>query len=189
MIRKLNGYSQEVIDTLTKYKNTAEDGLLTDWNIGDLQTGYLIGIIDTIKPEVVVEIGTLCCYFDYLFFLLNKNGYLYTFDINDCSKPVEYLNGVVGNRITFYQGDSIATFRKFNPNKKIDMAWIDGNHGYEHAHSDLINCERLEIPNILVDDYVFDEVSCAVNTFLKYYDYDLITKSNDSRQIAYIKRR
>jgi len=72
------------------------------------------------------------------------------------------------------------------------LAWVDGGHTYDVAYSDLINCARFEIPEILIDDVDMGDVRRALTQFLsnKYenengeYSYEIADQSKNERMIT-----
>jgi len=156
-------------------------------------------VIAEIKPKVVLEIGTYKSMYPYF---LKKNlpdVKVHTFGINEESqKCVDLVNQYfVENFVTFYAGDSTKTLTEFEPeNITFDMAWVDGGHTYDVAYSDLINCARLEIPEILIDDVDMGDVRRALNEFLNNtyendndeYSYEVVDQSRSERMITRISK-
>lgn len=156
-------------------------------------------VINELNPKNVLEVGTYKCMYPYL---LKKNVLdvqVYTFGINEESqKCVDLVNKHFNeNFINFYVGDSTKTLSEFEPKDvKFDLAWVDGGHTYDVAYSDLINCARLEIPEILIDDVDMNDVKKALQKFLENtyenengeYHYEIIDQSNGERMITWIKK-
>ena len=81
------------------------------------------------------------------------------------------------------------TLSSFSPDYRIDFAWIDGGHSFETCISDLINCARLKIFTIAIDDYKWvGDVKKAVDEFIEKYDYAIENISNfaDYRGIVHL---
>lgn len=156
-------------------------------------------VINEIQPKVVLEVGTYKSMYPY-FLKTNLPGVIvHTFGINEESKKcVDLVNQYFKeNFTTFYVGDSTQTLKKFDPDDiTFDMAWVDGGHTYDVAYSDLINCARLEIPEILIDDVDMSEVRRALNDFLgnSYenencsYSYEIIDQSRSERMITRVRK-
>ena len=90
------------------------------------------------------------------------------------------------------------TLSEFDPEDlTFDMAWVDGGHTQDVAYSDLINCARLNIPEILIDDVDMAPVSSALNQFLSNvyendegeYVYEIVEQSRSERMITRISKR
>jgi hypothetical protein len=156
-------------------------------------------VINEIKPKVVLEVGTYKSMYPYF---LKKNlpkVKVHTFGINEESKKcVDLVNQYFKKKfVTFYVGDSTQTLTEFDPDDIFfDMAWVDGGHTYDVAYSDLINCARLEIPEILIDDVDMGEVRRALNDFLSNsyenengsYSYEVIDQSRSERMITRVRK-
>ena len=129
------------------------------------------------------------CYFAHLnapFAKIDTFG-----NILESRDSVKILNQEFGDYITFHLGDSRTTLSNFCPAYQIDFAWVDGGHDLETCSSDLLNCDRLRIPRILVDDYRgIEEVKKAVDQFVSVHDYKIVsaTGAEDNRGIVYLVR-
>lgn len=71
----------------------------------------------------------------------------------------QYIDGKFPGRHTLILGDShrtIPTFKEFS-NKKFDFLFIDGDHSFEGALKDLMDCQNLATPNAVIafDDVVY----------------------------------
>ena len=155
--------------------------------------------IESIQPKLVLEVGTYKSMYSYL---LKKNlpeVKVHTFGINDGSqKCVDLVNKHFDEDfVTFYLGDSVETLSEFDPEDlTFDMAWVDGGHTYDVAYSDLINCARLDIPEILIDDVDMAPVSSALNQFLSNvyenedgeFTYEIVEQSKSERMITRISK-
>jgi len=143
-----------------------------------------------IKPKNILETGTHKGNYSYFI----KKNYpeikIVTFGIDSQSQECvnlieEYFNE---NFIKFYCGNTIQTLSDYNTSLKFDLAWVDGGHNFDCAYSDLNNCARLGIKNILIDDVtLICDVNKAVNQFLdKNSNYTVIDKSKDERGIVWL---
>jgi cephalosporin hydroxylase len=143
-----------------------------------------------LKPTNIIEIGTHKGSYSYFAKMELPDCKIWTFGIDPESKHcTDLINKHFKEKfITFIEGDSKKTMPNFNEDIKFDLAWLDGDHNYEGAISDLRQCERLNINNILVDDLSMDIVRSAVNDFVKKSKYTLIEESKDSRIIGWLAK-
>lgn len=143
-----------------------------------------------INPKNILETGTHKANYSYFI----KKNYpeikIITFGIDpqsqECVNLVEeYFNE---NFIEFHCGNTIETLSNYNTSLQLDLAWVDGGHNFDCAYSDLSNCARLGIKNILIDDVtLISDVDMAVNEFLiKNPNYNLVDKSDDERGIVWL---
>ena len=148
------------------------------------------------SPSVLLETGTNKAEFCYLSKLILPTCTIHTFDLNDWS--LDCVNAVCDyfneEFVTFHKGDSQSTLSVFNPPVPIDFAHVDGGHDYNSCLSDLTNCDRLNIPTILVDDYRgIPSVGAAMEEFCKTFPYSLISQDNaskdDSRGLALLQKK
>jgi len=156
-------------------------------------------VIDEIKPKTVLEIGTYKSMYPYFLKKNLSDVKVHTFGINEESqKCVDLVNQhFKENFVTFYAGDSTKTLTEFEPEDIIfDMAWVDGGHTYNVAYSDLVNCARLEIPEILIDDIDMQDVRKALNDFIGNtyenengeYCYEVVSQSRSERMITRVRK-
>jgi hypothetical protein len=157
-----------------------------------MQTAFIEKIIRAVQPKRVVEIGTNKGYFDYYLLTLDSSILIDTFDIAPVfEKAVEIINGIFGNRVTFHCGNSIETFAIFNPPYRIDLAYVDWGHDFPVAKQDMLNCERLGIPHILIDDRVQGEpVARAAQEMMEDFGWRFTdqTDFSDGRALTYYRR-
>jgi hypothetical protein len=143
--------------------------------------------LEKYKPNYILETGTNKAEFCYLAKLFLPSCKIITFDIQQWSgKCVELVNEHFGNEdVTFIQGNTHETFGKFSRGTEIGFAHVDGGHDYATAYSDLQNCDRLNIPYVLVDDYRgIGTVTNAVNTFCEMYPYSQIDQDDESKDLT-----
>lgn len=156
-------------------------------------------VIGKINPKKVLEIGTYKSMYPYFLKTNIPDVKVYTFGIDEGSQDcVNLVNEYFGEEfITFVLGDSTETLTEFDPEDiSFDLAWVDGGHTYDVAYSDLINCARLEIPEILIDDIDMQAVRSALNVFLSNtyenengeYRYEVVDQSNSERMITHIRK-
>ncbi len=181
-IRTLPAYTK-----LINVHKTGEGNLLelTDTSTVEAQISFFIWALSKARVLSVLEIGTNKGLFGLLLSILRPNVDLTTIDINpDSILAADILNSEVDlSYVYFFCGDST----KILPNihDVYDFAWVDGNHNYEYALSDLRHCARLSIPYIAIDDTNMKSVAQAVETFLAEGVYKEIENpfiSRDSRK-------
>jgi hypothetical protein len=185
LLEKLKTLSSSGEGNLILYPGTEQDK--------ESQVSFLQKYLKKINPSVVLETGTNFGCFSILVKETLPNTKVITFGIDEWSKSaIDTIHEHYDNEfIKFIHGDSVQTFTSYETSSDIDMAWIDGGHQYGVCMSDLINCDRLKIENIFVDDYsLLGDVTRAVNEFCDNDNtpYSLIETSEDARSIAYIKR-
>ena len=77
-------------------------------------------------------------------FLENTDKNVISFDIleegNIADVAKEYIDMTYPNRHTLVVGDSRTTVPQFDFENGISAIYIDGNHSYEYAKADIINC-------------------------------------------------
>jgi len=175
-----------------------DEGYLFD-GINSLRTRtqiiLLASIIKQINAKRILETGTHTAMFCYMVYLCDSSISIDTFgDIAVSQENVNILNQKFGEYIKYHLGDSRITLKSFSPECKIDFAWIDGGHSFEVCMSDLLNCYRLGIPSIAVDDYKWEngvnDVKRAVDEFIEKYNYSISGISNlaDYRGIVYLTK-
>lgn len=155
----------------------------------EVQLKFLESHIKKIKPKLVLETGTNSGCFSVVLKLVNNDSKIITFGIDSWSKDTtDFINDKFGNFITFIHGDSKITLSEFTTEDTIDMAWVDGDHSYNGALTDLRNCKRLKIKHIFIDDVNLSaEILNAVDTFCEENNISYTEKTNDTRGIIYMK--
>ena len=93
-------------------------------------------------------------------FLTNSLANVVSFDLGEHKYLLDgkqFMDKKFPGRHTLILGDSHTTipFFKKNTNMKFDVLFIDGDHSYEGALNDLINCIDLAAPNATI---IFDDV-------------------------------
>lgn len=186
------------IEVVNKLKNTMPsnyEGCLLD-KVNDLRTrtqvNFFVSILKQINAKKILEFGTHKAMFCYVVHLYCNSIAIDTFgNLPDSQKAVDILNRKYGEYIHYHFGNSKQTLKDFSPNYQIDFAWVDGSHHYEVCMSDLVNCDRLKILNIAVDDYNWsNDVKKAVAEFVEKYNYSIAGISNfiDYRGIVHLAR-
>ena len=190
--KKLNN---ELIDEL-KAIPLGREGCLFD-RTNNLRTrtqvNFIAALIRQSNAKRILETGTYKAMFCYAAYLCNSSITIDTFcDSQESQKAVDVLNREFGGYIQFHLGDTRETLKDFSPEHQIDFAWVDGGHSPKVCFSDLVNCHRLSIPSIAVDDYKWsDDVKKTVSKFTKEYDYSIERISNliDYRGIVHLTRK
>jgi hypothetical protein len=185
----------KIIKRLQETMPLDDEGCLFD-GINSLRTRtqiiFLASIIKQINAKGVLETGTHKAMFCYIAYLCDSSISIDTFgNLPASQENVGILNQKYGKYIEYHLGDSKITLKDFSPGYQIDFAWVDGGHSFETCLSDLVNCSRLGIPSIAVDDYKWDNnVKRAVEEFVEKYNYSISGISNlaDHRGIVYLTK-
>lgn len=185
----------EVVHKLNNTMPLNYEGCLLD-KVNDLRTrtqvNFLVSILEQINAQKILEVGTHKAMFCYVVHLYDNSITIDTFgNLPESQKAVDILNRKYGEYTHYHFGNSKQTLKDFSPNYQIDFAWVDGSHHYEVCMSDLVNCDRLKIPNIAVDDYKWSkDVKKAVGEFVEKYNYSIAGISNfiDYRGIIHLTR-
>ncbi len=117
------------------------------------------------RPAVkeIMEIGFNAGHSAENFLLANPNANVTSFDlgrVNAMKYGKEYIDATYPGRHTLIVGDSTCTvpqFRLDNPNKRFDVIFIDGGHGYNVAKVDIVNSSGLAHSDtiVIVDDIMY----------------------------------
>tara|TARA_Y100001937_G_scaffold17704_1_gene24454 strand:- start:2980 stop:3588 length:609 start_codon:yes stop_codon:yes gene_type:complete len=166
-------------------------GLNADVSNKKIQVDFLTKYLKEINPEYVLETGTNLGCFSVLVKTVLPTAKVITFGIDNFSlTAVNVINKFYEDDfIEFILGDSMQTLTSFQntTGKKIDFAWVDGLHSYEGAYSDLMNCGRLKIKNIFIDDVSLPQIKDAISDFQTTYSYEIIDVSKCIQNIAFLK--
>lgn len=184
-----------IVDELRRVSLEEEAGCLLDAS-NDLrvrtQVNFLASILKKTKAKKILETGTHRAMFCYIAYLCDNKIAIDTFgNLAGSQIGVDILNQKHGFYSYYHLGDSKQTLTNFYPDYQIDFAWIDGGHSFEDCTSDLVNCARLGIPSIAVDDYKWaNSINKAVNNFTEKYTYKIASISNlaDYRGIVLLVR-
>lgn len=157
-------------------------------NGSTIQTNFHKKVFQEVNPNRILEVGTHKGSYSYFAKKELPKVQIHTFGIDSESKTcVDMINEHFNEEfITFIEGNSAETLTIFKTRMKFNLAWIDGGHTYEECLSDLKNCARLNITNILVDDNSMSTVSNAVSDFCKEFNYNIKEQSADERIIAWL---
>jgi len=155
-----------------------------------IQTEFLLRVLRSCEPGLVLETGTHKGHFGYFLQLAVPGARLDTFGIDPGSQlAADYLNDRLGGFVRFELGDSKVTLQSYSPTEPICFAWIDGGHDYATCLSDLEHCARLAVSHVCVDDHKTETgVQQAVAAFVDQCPYEFQGLSEDTRGIAYLTR-
>lgn len=144
-------------------KNTKEYKLLTslfsdsEGNLLEISSGnttlsqvlILINLLRSLKPKTIIETGTNKGLFALLVkYILPDFVKLYTHDMHKESAEVPKI---LGEWVTFIPGDTRKTMNELSV-EDVDFAWIDGGHDRDVFETDILNCDRLKVKVIAMDD-------------------------------------
>lgn len=109
-----------------------------NWHMQMSERVALMYVLDKIKPDISIEIGTFLC--GSLRPIAATSRQVYTFDIDDRSRP-NFSN------VTFITGDSANTLPHVidkinNSDREINFILVDGGHSEAVVRSDLASCLR-----------------------------------------------
>jgi methyltransferase family protein len=137
----------------------------------EAQVEFLRWGLHLANPRVIIETGTNKGLFAYLVSLVCQNVTIHTFDADPrAAKAVGLINKTQRNvEIVFHRGDSRRTLPELNV--AAEFAWIDGGHEGDVPLRDLMECYRLAVPYVAVDDTVYPDVSGAVQHLIQQSPY------------------
>ena len=113
----------------------------------------------------VLEIGFNAGHSSELFLCSNPNSNVLSIDLGYwyyCKFGYEFLKKKYPNRINVIFKDSIdalSDYETIKENTFFDFIYIDGNHTYDYAYQDMINCKKFakEDTIIILDDVIKDD--------------------------------
>lgn len=163
----------------------------------DMQIDFLSSILTGISAKNIIETGTEAAMFSYLVKCTIPQAKVTTFGMFNPTGDkrelacTDFLNKTFGDYINFIEGDSKSTLSQYQSETPIEFAWIDGGHDRNTLYQDLLNCERLKIPHVCVDDYnLLFEVRNTTNEFLsKSTFYTIQSVTEEERGICYLINR
>ena len=111
----------------------------------------------------ILEIGFNGGHSSELFLENNENAKVTSVDLGYwyyCKFGYEFLRKKYPNRIEVFFNDSIKALKDYSTIKRTvyDFIYIDGNHTYEYALNDILNCKKFsnESTILVLDDVVQD---------------------------------
>tara|TARA_Y100001958_G_C21098213_1_gene449069 strand:+ start:242 stop:976 length:735 start_codon:yes stop_codon:yes gene_type:complete len=113
----------------------------------------------------ILEIGFNAGHSSELFLDTNPNSVVTSIDLGYwyyCKFGIRYLEKKFPNRFQIILKDSIKALRDYKTISEgtiFDFIYIDGNHSYEYAYNDILNCKKFshDLTIIAVDDVVDDD--------------------------------
>lgn len=179
---------------LTKVHNTNEGNLLelTNPKTLEAQVEFMRWALPQMHNRMLLEIGTNKGMFGLLASYIVPGCHLITVDINpDSAKVEEIMRQNTNITVEVWIGNSIELIPAFE-GINFGFAWIDGNHDYEYALSDLRNVARLGVPLIAIDDTNYKSVMDAINIWLVDAEYEEVPNpfiQYDDRKARLFKRK
>ncbi len=113
----------------------------------------------------ILEIGFNAGHSSELFLDTNPNSVVTSIDLGYwyyCKFGIKYLEKKFPDRFQIILKDSLEALNNFkiiSQGTIFDFIYIDGNHSYEYAYNDILNCKKFsnESTIIVVDDVVEDD--------------------------------
>lgn len=133
------------------------DGYPTNSLIGGLGRELLYHMVRSMKPQVVIEVGTYYAGTSEAMvrgLFENGRGMLHTtdpFGVERCPAIISGWPEQLRKHTRFYPQNSMEFFASLERQKAvIDIAFIDGNHDYEYAYFDLASAAKMMHPGGIV---------------------------------------
>jgi hypothetical protein len=178
--------STDLYKQLCRVSATDDGNLLehTSDQVAEAQTEFLRWALQLARPKVIVETRANKGLFGYFVSLLLHDVVLHTLGVHPgAAQAVKTLNaGQVNVSCIFYEGDSRVTFPRLHV--QADFAWLGGGHQHDVMLSDLLQCYRLQIPYVAVEDATYPSVRKEVAYTLDHFPYAVLPNPftpNDSR--------
>lgn len=153
-------------------------------------------IVASFQPKVILEIGTYLGWAAASFKKACPNAQVYTLDVkknNTANNPIDEQK--IGyfykkKRLKIKQIWSDSTVFNYNSIPKPDIVYIDGNHSYKYAYSDLQNSSKIAKRCIILDDYVpknSNQLYCPWNESVVRATNDFLKNNNRYKDAYWIK--
>lgn len=155
----------------------------------EAQTEFLRWALEIARPTVIVETGTNKGMFGCFLSAAWHGCHLVTHDVwpeAEMSAVMIRDNGRIS--VDFRLGDSRDTLPGMAC--KAGFAWIDGGHERDVPLADLVNCSRLGIPYVAIDDTVEPDVGMAVDIVVGDRLFELVPNpfsAHDGRKAVLLK--
>ncbi len=158
----------------------------------EAQTEFLRWALNLSHAVTIIETGTNKGMFGCLLSVIAYRGVLLsTIDQWDQSfRATQAIKDSGQIAIRFHHGDSRKCLAAFK--QTANFAWIDGGHEGDVPLSDLLNCHRLRVPYVAVDDTVEPDVGAAVQNVIDRGLYEIIPNpfaAHDKRNAVLLKGR
>jgi predicted O-methyltransferase YrrM len=176
--------SHKAYELLRGVHNSDEGNILeiTDERTAEAQIEFMRWVMAEMYPRNILEIGFNKGMFGLLLHFIRPHSYLTAIDINPkAASAANILNQYTTTDVDFMCGSS----QEIVPNLQslYDLVWIDGEHSYFGAYTDLCNVSENSARVILLDDTNMPSVYNAYNDWLNttveyreivnpYIDYD-----------------
>jgi hypothetical protein len=168
--------STDLYRELCQVPGTEDGNLLerTDPETATAQTEFLRWALQLARPRTLLEAGTHKGLFAYFVSLVLDGVEVHTVDVRpEAALAVAALNRRQQKvRCVFHEGDSRAVLPRLDV--AADFAWLDGGHATDVALSDLLQCHRLGVPYVAVDDTAYPSVGRAVEYVRAHLPYEEI---------------
>jgi precorrin-6B methylase 2 len=142
--------------------------------MAEAQIEFLRWSLALTRPRVVLEVGTNKGLFPYLVSLLLEGVEVHTVDVRpDAGRAVALLNErQQAVRCVFHEGDS----REVLPRLEVrpDFAWLDGGHETDAVIGELLQCWRLGVRYVAVDDTAYPSVRQAVHYAVTHLPCEIV---------------
>jgi hypothetical protein len=185
--------STELYRQLCAVPATDDGNLLerTSLEVGEAQIEFMRWALHLARPRSIWETGTNKGMFAYLVSLLLQDVVVHTCDTHPGSaQAIDLLNASQRRiRCVFYPGDSLQTLRRLDV--RPDFAWLDGGMATDVVLGDLLQCYRLGVPYLAVDDTTFPSVRTAVDYFVEQLPYAVVHNpfaAADQRKAVLLQR-
>ena len=211
--KKFN-YLEKQNEIFLKYKLNREEGLKklnylissNEYILSDMQSEHSIifSALSNLENKSflnILEIGTYDGKNALLLAKLFKNSKIDTLDLPDddqyflnsyqrkdyqkrkifCEKRDTLINNV--NNISFIKMNSL---QLINSNRKYDLVWIDGAHGYPYSTIDIINSLKLINPGgIILCDDVYKKTRKNDKFYISISTYETLTALEKAKILKY----
>ena len=167
--------STDLYKALCGVLNSDDGNLLerTDIKTAEAQTEFLRWALNVARPQTIIETGTNKGMFIYFVSLVVRGVTIHTFDSDPrAAQAVELINKGQQNVVAvFHEGDTRESLRETNI--AAEFGWLDGGHEGDIPLSDLMQCYRMRVPYVAVDDMAYPAVRSAVEYLQQHTPYKI----------------